>query len=115
PLVWIPAAIWLFSHGETGLGIFMLLWGGLVVSMVDNVLKPIIISRGSNLPFLPVMLGILGGAVAFGFIGVFLGPVLLGLGLALLKEWAVLEENTEPGSTMRVIGDAPRDSSLRVA
>jgi predicted PurR-regulated permease PerM len=93
PLVWIPAAAWLFSHGETGLGTFMLLWGTLVVSMVDNFLKPIIISRGSNLPFVLVMLGILGGVVAFGFIGVFLGPVLLALGLALLKEWAVLSED----------------------
>src|SRR5205807_9706473 len=93
--VWIPAAAWLFSQGETGWGIFMLLWGTLVVSMVDNFLKPIIISRGSNLPFLPVMLGILGGVVAFGFIGLFLGPVLLALGLALLKEWAVLDGDAE--------------------
>ncbi len=92
PLVWIPAAVWLFSHGSTGLGVFMILWGTLVVSMVDNFLKPIIISRGSNLPFVLVMLGILGGVIAFGFIGVFLGPVLLALGLALLKEWAVIAE-----------------------
>jgi predicted PurR-regulated permease PerM len=48
PLVWIPAAIWLFSQGQTGMGIFMVLWGTLVVSMVDNFLKPIIISRGSQ-------------------------------------------------------------------
>ena len=77
----------------------MLLWGTLVVSMVDNFLKPIIISRGSNLPFVLVMLGILGGVVAFGFIGVFLGPVLLALGLALLKEWAVLPtRSTQSGA-----------------
>ncbi len=92
PLVWIPAAIWLFTHGHTGMGVFMLVWGVLVVSMVDNFLKPIIISRGSNLPFVLVMLGILGGVVAFGFIGIFLGPVLLALGSALLKEWAVLSD-----------------------
>jgi len=101
PLVWIPAAIWLFSQGETGWGIFILLWGTLVVSMVDNFLKPIIISRGSDLPFLPVMLGILGGVVAFGFIGLFLGPVLLALGLALLKEWAVLEGDAEVEAAAR--------------
>ena len=91
PLVWGPAAIWLLTQGHTGMGIFLLLWGALVVSSVDNFLKPLIISRGSNLPFILVMLGILGGVVAFGFIGVFIGPVLLALGLALLSEWAVFE------------------------
>jgi predicted PurR-regulated permease PerM len=98
PLVWIPAAIWLFSHDQTGMGVFMLVWGTVVVSTVDNFLKPIIISRGSNLPFLPVMLGILGGVVAFGLIGVFLGPVLLALALALLNEWAVLAEDEQTRS-----------------
>jgi predicted PurR-regulated permease PerM len=90
PLVWIPAGLWLIYQGSVGWGIFVMLWGALVVSTVDNVLKPLIISRGSNLPFLLVLLGVLGGVVAFGFIGVFLGPVLLAVGLALLSEWAVL-------------------------
>ena len=93
PLVWGTAAAWLFFEGNNGGAIFLVLWGALVVSSVDNFLKPLIISRGSNLPFMLVMLGILGGVVAFGFIGVFLGPVLLALGLALLQEWAVLEED----------------------
>ena len=66
----------------------MLAWGFVVVSSVDNVLKPILISRGSDLPFMLVMLGVFGGVVAFGFIGVFLGPVLLALGFVLIKEWA---------------------------
>jgi predicted PurR-regulated permease PerM len=89
PLVWIPTGLWLiFSQGETAWGIFILVWGALVVSSVDNVLKPMIISRGSDLPFILVMLGVFGGVIAFGFIGVFLGPVLLALGFALVKEWA---------------------------
>jgi len=67
-----------------------------VVSSVDNVLKPMIISRGSDLPFILVLLGVFGGVVAYGFIGVFLGPVLLALGFALVKEWANPEE-TPPG------------------
>jgi predicted PurR-regulated permease PerM len=92
PLIWLPAGIWLLAHEHTGAGVFILLWGTLVVSSIDNFLKPLIISRGSNLPFILVLLGILGGVVAFGFIGVFLGPVLLALGLALLKEWAVLTD-----------------------
>lgn len=88
PLVWIPAGLWLLNQGATGWGIFLLLWGALVVSSVDNFLKPMLISRGSDLPFVLVLLGVLGGAVAFGFIGVFLGPVLIAVGYALLKEWA---------------------------
>ena len=89
PLVWIPAGLILFSQGETGWGIFLFAWGALVVSSVDNFIKPMIISRGSALPFALVLLGVLGGAVAFGFVGVFLGPVLLAVGYALIKEWAV--------------------------
>lgn len=88
PLVWAPAAFWLFSQGQTGWGVFMLVWGVAVVSSVDNLVKPLIISRGSNLPFMLVLLGILGGVVAFGFIGVFLGPTLLALGFALIEEWS---------------------------
>jgi predicted PurR-regulated permease PerM len=87
PLVWVPAGLWLINIGDTGWGLFVLAWGGLVVSTIDNVIKPLIISRGSDLPFVLVLLGVLGGAVAFGFIGVFLGPVLLAVGYALLKAW----------------------------
>jgi predicted PurR-regulated permease PerM len=88
PLVWVPAGLWLINVGETGWGLFVLAWGGLVVSTIDNIIRPLIISAGSDLPFVLVLLGVLGGVVAFGFIGVFLGPVLLALGYALLQEWA---------------------------
>jgi predicted PurR-regulated permease PerM len=88
PLVWGPAAFWLFSEGHTGWAVFLLAWGLLVVSSVDNFIKPMIISRGSNLPFILVLLGILGGVVAFGFIGVFLGPTLLAIGFALISDWS---------------------------
>jgi predicted PurR-regulated permease PerM len=88
PLVWIPASIILFAQGETGWAVFLFLWGLLVVSSVDNFIKPMIISHGSDLPFILVLLGVFGGVVAFGFIGVFLGPVLLALGFAMVKEWA---------------------------
>jgi predicted PurR-regulated permease PerM len=102
PLVWVPAGLWLINSGETGWGIFVLLWGVLVVSTIDNVIKPLIISHGSDLPFVLVLLGVLGGVVAFGFIGVFLGPVLLAVGYALLQEWAAHRPGAEgaPGSTM---------------
>lgn len=88
PLIWGSAAVWLFYQGSVGWAIALALWGLLVVSMVDNFLKPLIISRGSSLPFILVFLGVLGGVVAFGFIGVFLGPTLLAVGYRVLNEWA---------------------------
>jgi predicted PurR-regulated permease PerM len=87
PLVWIPAAIWLFHQGSTGWGIFMLVWG-VLVSSVDNVVKPWLISQGSDLPFILIFFGVLGGALMFGFIGVFIGPTLLAVGYRLVVEWA---------------------------
>ncbi|HVY06590.1 MAG TPA: AI-2E family transporter [Burkholderiales bacterium] len=96
PLVWIPVAIWLFVQGSTGWAVFMGLWGVLVISMVDNVLKPVIISHGSNLPFMLVLLGVLGGAAAFGFVGIFLGPTLLAVGYRLVNEW--VEGETRPNT-----------------
>jgi predicted PurR-regulated permease PerM len=89
PLVWIPATIWLFHEGRVGWGIFMLIWG-LGVSSVDNIIKPWLISKGSDMPFILILLGVLGGAMAFGFIGVFLGPTLLAVGYRLIKEWAII-------------------------
>jgi len=88
PLVWAPVAFWLFTQDHVGWGVFMLIWGVAVVSSVDNVIKPLIISYGSNLPFILVLLGVLGGVIAFGFIGVFLGPTLLAVGFALIQDWS---------------------------
>lgn len=87
PLVWGGSAIWLFQQGELGWAVFVAVWGFFLVSTVDNVIKPFIISRGSRLPFAVVLLGVLGGVLAFGVIGVFLGPTLLALGYRLLSEW----------------------------
>lgn len=87
PLVWGGAAIWLFRQGLPGWGIFMLLWGVFLISSVDNVVKPLLISRGSNLPLLLVVLGVMGGVLAFGFVGVFVGPVMLAVALNLLQQW----------------------------
>jgi predicted PurR-regulated permease PerM len=94
PLVWGSATIWLFSQGHLGWAIFMFLWGALVISLVDNFLKPIIISRGSRLPFILVFLGVLGGVIAFGVIGVFIGPTLLAVGYRLISEWIAQEKGT---------------------
>jgi predicted PurR-regulated permease PerM len=97
PLVWGGAALWLFYQGSTWRMIFMLVWGFCIVSGVDNVLKPYLISRGSNLPFILVFLGVFGGVIAFGVIGVFVGPTLIAVGYVLLQEWSSLkvEEQNE--------------------
>ena len=65
----------------------MLVYGTVVISGVDNVVKPILISRGSSLPFLLVLLGVMGGVLAFGFVGLFIGPTLLAVALGLLRNW----------------------------
>ncbi len=92
PLIWAGAAFYLFQQGMPGWAIFVVLWGLLVVSTVDNVIKPLIISRGSSLPFAIVLLGVLGGAVAFGIIGLFIGPTLLAVGYRLMMEWTSIDE-----------------------
>jgi predicted PurR-regulated permease PerM len=87
PLVWIPATIWLYLHDQTVWAIFLLVYGIVVISSIDNVVKPYLISRGGTLPLLLVFMGVLGGLMAFGFIGVFLGPVILAIAYSLLAEW----------------------------
>jgi predicted PurR-regulated permease PerM len=85
-LIWLPAALWLFSKGATAWGIFLLVWG-FGVNNIDNFLKPYLISKGSDMPFILIFFGVLGGAMAFGFIGVFIGPTLLAVGYRLVVEW----------------------------
>jgi predicted PurR-regulated permease PerM len=87
PLVWAPAAIWLLYTGQTGWAIFMGLWGFIGISGVDNLLRPYLISRGAKLPFVVILLGVMGGILAFGFLGLFLGPTLLAAGSVLLRRW----------------------------
>jgi predicted PurR-regulated permease PerM len=91
PLVWIPAALWLMSSGHLGWGVFLAVYGVVAVSGADSVIRPWFIARGAQLPFLLTVLGVLGGAIAFGLLGIFLGPVLLGIGYTLVNEWAVAE------------------------
>jgi predicted PurR-regulated permease PerM len=88
PLIWIPATLWLFAQDHIGMGIFMGLWGLLVISASDNIIRPYFIYLGSNLPLLLVLLGVFGGIIAFGFIGLFIGPTLLALAYTLLLAWS---------------------------
>ncbi|GLK88910.1 AI-2E family transporter [Pseudomonas turukhanskensis] len=94
PLVWIPATAWLAWKGEYGYAIFLGVWGTFIVSGVDNVLKPYLISRGGNLPLVVVLLGVFGGLLAFGFMGLFLGPTLLAVAYSLLSDWVKTDPTT---------------------
>ncbi|WP_298394399.1 AI-2E family transporter [uncultured Azonexus sp.] len=87
PLVWGGAALWLYGDGQTGWAIFMALYGLFIISSIDNVVKPLLMARGAGLSVLIVALGVFGGVLVFGFIGIFLGPVLLALGHMLLTRW----------------------------
>jgi predicted PurR-regulated permease PerM len=88
PVVWIPAALWLLAQGHTAWGIILLVYGVVAVSGADSLIRPFFIARGAQLPFLLTMLGVLGGALAFGLLGIFVGPVLLGVGFTLVAEWS---------------------------
>jgi predicted PurR-regulated permease PerM len=92
PTVWIPASLWLLAQGKTAWGIFLFIYGVVAVSGADSFIRPFFISRGAQLPFLLTMLGVLGGAIGFGLLGIFLGPVLLGVGYTLVNEWTGSEE-----------------------
>jgi predicted PurR-regulated permease PerM len=98
PLIWGGAAAWLYFRGETGWAIFMVIYGIVIISSVDNVVKPILMSRAGNLSMLLVVLGVFGGAIAFGFVGLFIGPALLALAWSLVKTWLQLppEAANEP-------------------
>jgi predicted PurR-regulated permease PerM len=95
-VLWGAAAVWLYAQGEIGWAIFMVIWGGAVISSIDNFLKPLLIARGSTLSLALIFLGVLGGVLAFGFIGVILGPVLLALGIALGRAWITTQSAQVP-------------------
>ena len=88
PVVWIPASLWLLTAGHTAWGVFLFAYGIIVVSGADTLIRPFFIARGAQLPFMLTVLGVLGGALAFGLLGVFVGPVLLGVGFTLVTEYA---------------------------
>jgi predicted PurR-regulated permease PerM len=84
-LVWLPVAGYLFWTGPAWAGVAMLVWGAAVVSMVDNFLRPILIGQGAQLPLVLLLFSLLGGLAAYGLIGLFIGPVILGLLLTALE------------------------------
>jgi predicted PurR-regulated permease PerM len=92
-LVWGSIGAWLVLQGEVNAGLGLLLWGALAVSWIDNLVRPMVISGVAKIPFLLVLFGVLGGLAAFGFIGLFIGPVILAILLALWREWVSQNEH----------------------
>ena len=90
-LIWGPAAVWLYLDGAIGWAIFVAIWSIAAGLVTDNVLRPYLISRGSDLPLILVLFGVVGGAATFGILGLFLGPTLLAVGYELIREWNAVE------------------------
>lgn len=91
PVVWLPAALWLIYTGMIGKGIFLIIWGILAISMIDNFLRPYFISKRLGFHVLLTFIGIVGGMMAFGFLGVFLGPLLLAISMRLFEMYLKVE------------------------
>ncbi|MBI4289979.1 MAG: AI-2E family transporter [Betaproteobacteria bacterium] len=103
PFAWGSIGVWLLITGQTLAGVGLLLWGALVVSGVDNLIRPLVISRATRIPFLPVIFGVVGGVLAFGLIGLFVGPVILAVLITVWCEWC---EEQEAGRAVGA-GDSP--------
>ncbi len=95
-LVLVPAVIWLFWKGQTVWGTVLLVWT-IVVGTLDNFMRPILIKKGADLPLLLVFAGVIGGLIAFGIIGIFIGPVVLAVTYTLFGAW-IGGEKPEPAA-----------------
>jgi predicted PurR-regulated permease PerM len=91
--VLVPAVIWVFYSGQIGWGIFLLVCT-VVITLMDNVLRPMLIRLGADLPLLLIFAGVIGGLVAFGLVGIFVGPVVLAVAYMLLDSW--IDEQLPP-------------------
>lgn len=93
PFAWGSVAVWLLSQGYTVDALILAAWGTLVISWVDNIIRPLVISSATEIPFLAVMFGVLGGLAAFGMIGLFVGPVILAVLIAIWRQWLESEQS----------------------
>lgn len=109
PLVWGSLAVWMLVNGNVWSGVGLLLWGVLLVSWMDNIVRPLVISNATRMPFLLVVFGVLGGVLAFGLVGLFIGPVLLAVSLAIWREW--LEEHQQDIPEVRSVTSEPETAA----
>jgi predicted PurR-regulated permease PerM len=110
PVVWGSLSIWMMVTGNVWGGVGLALWGMLLVSWMDNIVRPLVISNATRMPFLLVVFGVLGGVLAFGLVGLFIGPVLLAVSIAIWREW--LEEHRPKEAGERIAdGESPEGAS----
>jgi len=98
-LVMVPAVIWLYWTGDTFWATVLLVWS-LPVLALDNILRPILIRRGVELPMLLIIGGVIGGLISFGVVGLFVGPVILAATYTLAKEWVAREPRHDTAEAM---------------
>jgi predicted PurR-regulated permease PerM len=96
PTVWGGVCVWLFVKGNTVAAVGLLIWGSIVLGWTDHFVRPFLISREAQIPFLIVMFGVLGGLAAFGLVGLFVGPVILAVLLAIWREWLLESQPPAP-------------------
>jgi predicted PurR-regulated permease PerM len=84
-LIWVPAALYLLATGQVGHGVFLVCWGVLVISSIDNFIRPFFISGKAKIPLLVILLGVLGGLATMGFLGIIVGPLVLSVSIELAK------------------------------
>lgn len=106
PFAWGGVAVWMLANGQTMPALGLILWGVFVVSWIDNIIRPMVISGATKVPFLLIMFGVLGGLTAFGMVGLFIGPVILAVLLAVWREWL---SSAEPLQGAPVTPTAPLD------
>jgi predicted PurR-regulated permease PerM len=91
--VWLPVAIWLGVEGEIGWAIFTAVWGVVLLMGVDTFVKPMLIARSGQLPLLVLFVGVIGGLVAWGFTGMFIGATTLAILWTVLQTWLGARED----------------------
>ena len=97
-LIWLPMSLWLWTQDQSYVAAFVFLWGLVVVNLTDNIVRPMLVSKGSDLPASLAFLGAVGGLMQWGVVGVFLGPVIVAVGYELVLKW--LEPETLPEETL---------------
>ena len=106
PLVWGAVSLWLFLTGEVLQAAGLAAWGGLVVSQIDNLFRPLVISSSTRIPYVLVLFAVLGGIAAFGLVGLFLGPIVIAVLLAVWREW-LIEHAPPKTAPSQVSPDSP--------
>jgi predicted PurR-regulated permease PerM len=111
-IVLLPAAGWLVYKGETGWGIFLFIWSFAVVGNVDNVIRPMLISRGAKIPFLVILLGVLGGLASGGIVGLFVGATLLAVSYTMLQEWVAAADEVPSAPALAAAGSGEEENEV---